>query len=340
LTFGALVDSTDDDQHTPLHVAAQRGSLNVLEHLRIWGSNPNARDEDLETPSFKAFCNYDEDIILALQRFGADFSLPNKFGFTPLYYALSGEDPSALLYLAQEKHSFHNYDNIIGSPLLMFVFMEELISYRMITFILNADYDLTACRTITENIFQATSHTSSTILKRFIYRISSIGVQDMVNFRPDNWYTALYLAASGGYSANVELLIKAGAQVELEGGRCGTALMGPCDAGKLASVKVLVRHGAIVEYRNSAGEIVSAISMAKYHPQVVHGLLVLRHIYQRKLCQTEDECSSRKEILPWSRSKPVEIFFPRQPKTSTLEYLYLLGKARIRWAGKVYYPFR
>jgi ankyrin repeat protein len=291
----------------------------------------------------KALCNYDKDVVLALECSGADLSVPDLFGCTPVG-SLSSKvsDPSILLPLAKDRYYFHRCDGIFGLSLLqsMGIFAESRSTSHVRTFILNADYDLAAYGKLTGSIIQDGSLASPAILQRIIRRLPSSALQAMVDFRPENWSSPMYLAASRGQVLNTELLIKAGACLELEGGRCGTALMGACDAGKLATVKTLVRYGAKINYRNVAGENVSAITIAKYHPKVVQWLLVSRYTDQKKICQTGDVSSERKRTLPWSRSKSVEIFFPRMPEISQLQYLRQLNKARKKWAGKVYYPIK
>jgi ankyrin repeat protein len=150
--------------------------------------------------------------------------------------------------------------------------------------------------------------------------------------------TALYQVAAGKPSRNIDLLLAAGADLELEGGPCGTALMGACDAGRLESVKVLVRYGAKIEYLNSAGVVVSAIKTAKYHPVLVRWLLVSRFTEQRKIREKPDGSSEGKEMKFWSGSKIVTAFMPGLQGRSQLECLRELNQARLKYLGKVHYP--
>lgn len=80
----------------------------------------------------------------------------------------------------------------------------------------------------------------------------------------------------------MNVLLEAGAQLELEGSEHGTPLMAACAAGRLAAVKVLVARGARTSYVKD-GQRYSAPLAAKYHPEVRRWLLVGRFLEGPKL---------------------------------------------------------
>ena len=51
---GANINVTDDDAETPLHVAAEDGTLEIVKYLVEKGANVNAVNEDGRTPAEEA----------------------------------------------------------------------------------------------------------------------------------------------------------------------------------------------------------------------------------------------------------------------------------------------
>ena len=259
-------------------------------------------------------------------------SIPNSLGLPALFYAFIGYEPSLLLFFVHDRYALHR-EIKSGILWLRAVFeRRERVGFGsgspmtippLHSFILNSDYDLTCCNSQWGNVFQriGRGHTTSLLLQRLLRRVPRSDVSRLLNFRPQNLPTALYGAATVEQSPNIDLLVISGAKLELEGGECGTALMGACDAGRLENVKRLVRYGAKIEYRNSAGEVVGAITAAKYHPSIVRWVIVSRFTEQNKICQTPDPSSARNNICPWSVSKIVQVYVPKLRMMSQLEYL-------------------
>ena len=78
---------------------------------------------------------------------------------------------------------------------------------------------------------------------------------------PDLGYTALHMAGSFGYYQSVEILLKAGANVNSKTHLKETPLMQAAEKGNLKAVKVLLNHGAKVKVKDCRGE--TAISKAR-----------------------------------------------------------------------------
>jgi hypothetical protein len=158
----------------------------------------------------------------------------------------------------------------------------------------------------------------------------------LVNFRAEVVGSPLYISASGGYARNAELLIQAGAMIELEGGHWGTPLMGACESGHLQTVELLVRRGAMLAYLNENGSVVSGLVLAKHHPNVVRWLLVLRYTEQQKLSNTLDGSSVGIVITPWAGVQRVEVFRPWAYQDSLFDHLLEQEAFRRRYFGRVY----
>ncbi|CAL1530521.1 unnamed protein product [Lymnaea stagnalis] len=87
---GADVHAMDNLGFRPLHKASNRGNPDLVEHLVSAGANVNARSErSLQTPLMSAVATNKLDTILKLIQLGADTTLPDISGHTPLHLALS-----------------------------------------------------------------------------------------------------------------------------------------------------------------------------------------------------------------------------------------------------------
>ena len=119
----------------------------------------------------------------------------------------------------------------------------------------------------------ATDHPLS--LKLLLRQLPNDLVTRLLTHRVLRLGTPLYAAATGPCETSIDVLLGAGAQLELEGGDEGIALMGTCATGRLAVVKLLVRKGAKTSYVKD-GHVYSVLSKARYHPEVTRWLMVGR----------------------------------------------------------------
>jgi|WetSurMetagenome_2_1015567.scaffolds.fasta_scaffold89984_1 ankyrin repeat protein len=81
---GAIVDATELDGETPLHMAALMGHFSVVHLLVSKGADINAKDTSGFTPLFKAVTMRHEKTINALIEEGADVNAKDNSGFTVL----------------------------------------------------------------------------------------------------------------------------------------------------------------------------------------------------------------------------------------------------------------
>lgn len=80
LTFGWHVDSLNDMRETPLHLAAYNGHASVAECLLDRGADVNALNSDDETPLFYAARKSHNRVVRLLIRRECDLMRPNRFG--------------------------------------------------------------------------------------------------------------------------------------------------------------------------------------------------------------------------------------------------------------------
>jgi ankyrin repeat protein len=334
LAHGAVVDILDENR-TPLHVAAAFGSLDVAELLLKHGANPNARDNDLFTPMILAARFGHADIVLALKNAGADSDIQDDQGSTALSYGLESNNPATIAHLLQDRYSLH-FKNKWGDPNCLVAFMKR--SPRLLTFLLNADVDLTAVSPVGSNVLLICSGGRETILKLLLRRLPPCEVKKFLNLYPKPVDSPLYSSATQGKPENIEMLLDAGAELDMVGGSLGTALMGACGSGRIETVKTLVRRGAQINYLDCSGLSVSAIKAAKYHSLVIQWLLVDRHTEQRRICDAAHLSTQSMEARSWAGTTTVEIFRPRPTGVSWIDYLKERTVARRRYFGKVHRP--
>lgn len=103
-----------------------------------------------------------------------------------------------------------------------------------------------------------------------------------MSHRDPNRGTPLHVATVLAKLDTLNLLLDAGAQLELDGSDHGTPLMGACATGRLAAVKLLVARGARTSYLKD-GQLYGALLAAKHHPEVRRWLLVGRFLEGPKL---------------------------------------------------------
>lgn len=337
---GAVVDSFDADQWTPLHTAANRHSVGVLQVLLDHGANPNSRNWELQTPLMLAFQSAtkhsDEnlkDIIACLREAGADLSPMDLDGHSCLWHAIKSDEPSSVLYVETNRFFLHD-ESSSGQHYVQTAFLSQTMS----NFFLNGDYDMTSRSSRYGTIIQTvTSFRSYKTLKKVLRRLPPDDRNSLVGCRGESWDSGLYVAASGNSTVKTAILLDASAMLEFEGGPAGTALMGACEAGSLEAVVLLVRRGAKVHYVNADGKYVSGIRCAKLHPRIIQWLLVDRYIDQPKLhwrgaIQNENE----EKICFWSGSQTVQVKVPRRYGVSQLEQLQKLHELRRWYEGKIY----
>lgn len=80
--------------------------------------------------------------------------------------------------------------------------------------------------------------------------------------------TALYVAAVNPAEEVIDILLDAGADLELGEGEPGTPLMGACGTDCRTILKTLVLGGATTSYMQD-GQIFIVITAARLHPMVL-----------------------------------------------------------------------
>ena len=75
---------------TPLHIAADRGYLRIVEFLLEHGANPNMKNNYGRTPLHIAAMYGHLEVVEFLLEHGANPNVRNNYGYTPLHFAVDG----------------------------------------------------------------------------------------------------------------------------------------------------------------------------------------------------------------------------------------------------------
>ncbi|WP_353272525.1 ankyrin repeat domain-containing protein [Wolbachia endosymbiont (group A) of Urophora cardui] len=105
----------DNDGSSPLHRAAENGKLEIVRYIidkKLY--NIDAVNNDKQTPLLLAAQNGHLEIVKFLVDKGADFFLPDKFGFTPLKRAIDRGHEKVKEYLEEKGRSIA--DECLPSP--------------------------------------------------------------------------------------------------------------------------------------------------------------------------------------------------------------------------------
>eukprot|EP00606_Chrysophyceae_sp_TOSAG23-5_P001334 GSChrysophyteH2.ASY1.ANO1.904.1 assembled CDS len=99
---GADKEARDYDGETPLHQAAQNGHLPVVQYLCEQGADKEARNEDGETPLLWSADNGHLPVVQCLCEQGADKEARGNGGETPLHWAAQDGHLPVVQYLCEQ----------------------------------------------------------------------------------------------------------------------------------------------------------------------------------------------------------------------------------------------
>ena len=275
LAHGASVGSVNGRYATPLHYAADDGQIAVLNLLLEAGANPNALDWNCQSPAMRAAEQGHVNCFRVLLEAGADMQLRDLWGQTALHLAAEFGAEDMFIFLMNKMSGCEMATEDILGRSVLYAAMCQPLAFPM-SFLLSLAPSAAAYASETRNtVTTAILRRSTTEFKMLLRRIPASLTLRLLNQRDVQRGTPLHSAAIDEKLDIITILLDAGAQLKLEACDHGTALMGACAIGRLASVKFLVAKGAKTSYVQD-GQSYSAFAAAKNHPEIRRWLLVGR----------------------------------------------------------------
>lgn len=209
--YGAIVWGCDNDNNTPLNVAAYEGHIEIVKYLCDSGAHINAKDGRGKTPLFNAVENNHIELVKYLISQGATVNTHDVLGWTPLIQCV------VCGYVELAKCLIYNGANIndrdrYGETALHFA-CARLTSYHMNCLCrANIDYYTRHLEMVTPVLRKAlqSSVMESELVQLLVNAGSDINVLNGFGQSP------LFISASEGNSQVVQYLINAGVDINLE----------------------------------------------------------------------------------------------------------------------------
>ncbi|KAL9027888.1 MAG: hypothetical protein Q9196_003660 [Gyalolechia fulgens] len=293
LECGASADATDNYGRSALHCAAEAEMDETLmvELLLDYGANLQAVDWFLRTPLMHAASTGKLDLLQVLVAGGADLQTQDRWCQTALHHAADSGSVSTFrsLLIGASDHDLAYEDHDGWTPLSLLLGHGALDE---ILFAINLAPSLRTYEPKLGNILVSVvlnRNMTPSLLKKLLKRLSRPVVTTLLKHQSKLSGTPLYaactLAPPHRQADFINMLLEAGADLQQEGGRHGTPLMGACAAGRFATVKLLVSRGAKIVYLKD-GTSISALKAARHFPKIVRWLLVERYTMgPRRICQ-------------------------------------------------------
>jgi len=334
LQYGATIDCLSRFQGTPLHDAARLGYLEVVQLLVENGAKLNARSMG-QTPAMSAARGGQTEILRYFVEKGTSLTQRDMAGDT-LLHAAGVSNAHTFSYLLQIGCS-PKVENYLGVTPVVNALEHATNNMAKVSLIMNWDLDYERCiRQVPFNWYDDIC----TVLKLLFKRLGFARASSMINIPFSESFvreTLLTKASKYGDIRELDVLIQAGANLELEGCPEGTALNAACHEGQLTSVIYLIRAGASI-FGSKDGLEFTAVQSAQDFPEILEWLLVKRHTQQPKLCwetgQTVDG-----EMASWQgpmlAEVPISGLYSPKTGASSIDRAKELSQLRKELEGRV-----
>ncbi|KAI1209261.1 ankyrin [Annulohypoxylon truncatum] len=362
---------------SPLHIAARNGFYEIAEYLLENGANPNARTKNLKTPLHEAISSKShriQDIAKTLISHNAHIDCRDGLGRTPLMHACINQNwelVKLLLYAHADPNKLdYNMDGLLhlacSSPRrskiprvfrnLQILLLDPhhknndgvsaihkaMCCYQDVTLILNGTCGVQRTSPFPWDAFRAVENIPwlESAFTMFRRRIPPDTLRAIANTEPSHGWSPLCMSASEGRLKVMENLLVLGASIEFEGCPDGTALLAACYAGRLESVILLVRRGAVLSYFGPNG-FRTAFDKNKTPKRILQWLLVTRYTDQGKIKEAPNDSSFAEPVMlrSWSGVTKAELVISesleRRSEQSSKDYWAFLMEEKKKWRGRV-----
>ncbi|XP_074605773.1 transient receptor potential cation channel subfamily A member 1-like isoform X1 [Acropora palmata] len=252
---GADVESSSAFGQKPLHYVVSRASVELVEKMLTKGkANPNSLDNQKFTPLHLAAQRGRLDILQILLAHGADFRLQNDEGETAIHIAAKEGRNEILKHLLQRatragsscKQLIHS-ENHEGKNCFQLAVVGGHVEAAMICVEYGADFRRVRSDSLPLHI--ASSLGDSKMVK-FLLSHDYINVHE----EDSEGMTPMLRASLAGNVEIIDHLIKKGASIlPLPGSTSPSPLMCAVKRGQTNAIMYLLQHGAQMHYRDSFG---------------------------------------------------------------------------------------
>jgi len=259
LDKGANIETTGDNDMTPLGAAADNGDLSMVQLLLQRGANPRAKDHSLETPLMHAAYGGHTEIVRLLLKQNPDLAEKNE----ALLEAAHGEPAIVIMADSQKDQS--------GGAASKEQTMSKLEAPWVETakLLLDSGADIEATDEYRgPPLIDAAGYAQTNVVLFLLNRGANLHARDKYG------NTALIAAScecavatmNSAYDV-VKVLLEKGSDVNARSGEGTTALMSAAGGfGGSAIVKLLLDHGADPRARDSQGNTALKFAMERDRP--------------------------------------------------------------------------
>jgi cytohesin len=345
LTLNAdLLNARANNELTPLFGAITANKENNVRYLLSAGADPNARQNEGDTPLMPAV-SLAPEIVPVLIAYGAKVNARNNTGVTPLMLAARNiQDSSALKALLKAGANPRMIDDgglgavhhaaFSGNVAALAVLIDAGVEIDFTgvngqtALILAADFDQMAAidwlllhGARVESMLTREQESPLSIALRHGYfpiaeRLLKAGANP--NHRLANGDSLLLAAARRKNQAEVELLLKAGAATDDVDQRGSTALAFVAYGGSIKIVEALLKAGADPNRPNNSGELPINSAIQNGHVDIVK--LLFEHGARYDISDNQQRTLAH--FIPFSRSEEIfRLLVVRGVPLDKLDYL-------------------
>lgn len=265
-----MVNSKDENDHTPLWYAAANGHENVVKMLLRKGAKVSAEDKWGQTPLSWAAHNGHEAIVGMLLEKGAkdsatDLNIRGNDGLTVLSRAVSDQNEAVVELLIEKGANMEVPNHIDETPLLL----AAKSGYESIVeMLLKMGANMNAEDRHGDTPLQLAAIEGHTAVVELLLQHHS-----NIKIRNGTGQTLLSLAAERGHTATVDLLLKRGANTEDKDVKGWTPLWFATAKRHLAVTELLLDKGANMEAKNEDGCTPLSLAAAENNVAIAELLL-------------------------------------------------------------------
>jgi len=233
----------DQEESSPLHVAAAQGHVECLKTLLDAGADIEARNIYEETPLHLAAGKGHVECLKALLDKHADKETKTMYGYTPLYLAASAGQVECLMVLIKEGAEIEAKDNNEQTPLYIAAHKDHVECLKTLLEA-GADKEVKNKGGMTP-LHGAAGAGTIECLKVLLKEGAEIEAKN------NNQWSTLHFAAANGHVECLKVLIKKGADVGAESNNESTPLHSAAEHDSAECLKTLLEAGAKIEAKNS-----------------------------------------------------------------------------------------